>query len=110
MGFRAGWLPILYAAFFFRRHAFGAVPALGALSLLVMMVLASDLSRSAAIVLPLLVAGLIVAPRYHPRWTTFGLALVLAANLALPALHVVYTKVDVISPLPLEIFRVLRKL
>lgn len=110
MAFRAGWLPILYAAVSLRREAWGAVPVLGAASLAIMVVLASDLSRSAAIVLPLLAAGVILANRHRPRWTTRGLALLLAANLALPALHVVYTKVDVISPLPLEVFRVLRKL
>lgn len=108
MAFRAGWLPILYAAFSFRREAWGVVPALGAASLAIMVVLASDLSRSAAIVLPLLAAGLILAHRQQQRWTTRSLALLLVANLALPALHVVYTKVDVISPFPLELYRLFR--
>lgn len=110
MAFRLGWVPLLFAAAMLRQPPFVAAPVLATMTLLVMMVLAADLSRSSAIILPLFVAGTILAVKKFPARATAGLALLLAANLALPALHVVYTKVDVISPLPLEVFRALRKM
>ncbi len=108
MAFRAAWLPILFALLTLRRNAHGITPALALVSLLTMVVLAADVSRSAAIILPLLVAGIWMAARKFPRHATAGLCLVLLANLVLPAAHVVATKIDVISPLPMELYRLLR--
>lgn len=110
MAFRVGWVPMLFAAATLRHPPFAAAPMLTAATLLVMMILAADLSRSSAIVLPMFIAGTILAVKKFPTWATAGLAGLLATNLALPALHVVYTKVDLISPLPIEVYRVLRKM
>ncbi len=110
MAFRVAWIPLLYAAFVLRSFARGFVPAIAATTLLVITVLAADLSRSAAIVLPLLVSGLVFGVRRHPSYATRALGLLLAVNLALPALHIVYNKCDLISPLPLELVRVFRSM
>lgn len=109
MALRAGWLAALYGALGLRRHCSSLVPWLALGTLAIMVPLAADLSRSAAIVFPLMLAGLDLFRRREPRRLAPWLAFLLAANLVLPALHVVHTKVDVISPLPLELYRLVRK-
>jgi hypothetical protein len=53
----------------------------------IMGLLASDLSRSAAICIPAMLAGLILLKRVVPRQADVWLWLVLALNVALPAAH-----------------------
>jgi len=113
-GFRAAWCVVLAAvvATFLTVPRSLAIAIAGASigSLLALTVLAADLTRATPILLPLLLAGIVMLP------TLVGLAgaraalgLVLAANLFMPALHVTYTKVSLLGPLPLELMRLLRR-
>lgn len=104
MAWRAGWITLGLGA---RGWRLGLL-ALG--TLLVMAVLAVDLSRSAAILLPLALAGFLRLVTADPVRGEPRLAGLLALNLLLPAAHVVRVTTDLISPLPLEIFRLLRHL
>ncbi len=113
-GFRAAWLVVLagVVGLFLstNRPIASAVAATAIASLLVLTVLAADLTRAPPLLLPLLFAGVLLLP----TWTEIAagraaLVLVLAANLLTPALHVTYTKVSLLSPLPIEIVRLLRK-
>jgi len=104
MAFRLAWLPIAYAF-----HQKGRLLLISsAATLCVMVFLAADLSRSAAILIPVLLLGLFhfakQRPELAPRYT---LALALL-NLAVPAAHIVQTKITLISPLPIELWRLLR--
>lgn len=72
------------------------------------MLLASDLSRSVAIASTLVIAGCFVALRRLPELAPrleLGLGI---TNLLIPAAHVVHRHIDLINPLPVEIFHVLR--
>lgn len=108
MALRAAWLAACYAVWvqsgWHRRWTI-----LAAVGILVFMALvASDMSRSAAAMLPLVTAGCLALARRYPK---IAPRLVLAAgisNLLIPAAHVVYLHIDPISPLPLELFRLLR--
>lgn len=71
-------------------------------------ILATDLSRTAAMMIPLIAAGAITLKRTQPETASFVLILIAAANLILPAAHVVYTHVNLIYPLPIELYRLLR--
>ena len=104
MAWRAGWLPAGYGM---RAHPW-RLGAVTALTLVTGAVLAADLSRSAAMIAPLTLAGCFLyaqrAPDRAPRHL-FGLA---AINLLIPAAHVIYNKIDVINPLPVELLRLWR--
>jgi hypothetical protein len=66
------------------------------------------MSRSAAMVLPLIVWGWNDAPR-DSIWVKPNIRnLIVFGNLLIPCMHVTYTKVSLISTLPLEIFRLLK--
>jgi hypothetical protein len=58
-------------------------------TILVMIVLAADLSRSAAIVTPAMLTGTVLLHRHRPTWTRRVLLGTLALNLILPAATVV---------------------
>lgn len=108
MGLRAGWLGVGYAGFTApseRRWLAGLV--LGA-TLAISLLLASDISRSAAIILPVLLLGAFALARRHPARAPLILLGTACANLVIPAAHVVLTKIDPINPLPVEIFRLIR--
>lgn len=108
LGLRAAWVPIALAVRFtpVGYRTIGAL-TLG-LTLAATAVLASDLSRSIAILAPVVFLGCwrietldtASAPR---RMLWLGVA-----NLLLPTAHVVHIKFDVVSPLPLEILRLFR--
>lgn len=108
MGFRAGWIPIICAA--------GRVPAgqrlLFALvftaTAAVTVVLAADLSRSIAILAPVMVLGCFGHARSHPLPSPRHLLTLGAINLLVPALHVVSNKLNRIDSLPVEIIRLFR--
>lgn len=108
MGLRVGWVAIACALWLLpppRRIMLGVAIAI---TLVVSALLASDLSRSAAIAAPVLIAGCLllakVRPAEAPRWV-----LVLGiANLVIPAANVTLKFIDPIHPLPIELFRLLR--
>jgi hypothetical protein len=104
LGLRAAWVPAIFALNR-ERWMLGGITAITAA---VSLMLAADISRSIAILAPLSLLGLFVFARLRPELApraTLGVGL---ANLVLPAAHVVHTKLDVISPLPLELLRLLR--
>jgi len=108
MGFRAAWLPLAYAT--------SAVPAnqrtITAITLVVTLAttvfLAADLSRSIAILTPLVLFGCFSYATRHPAAAPGLLFKLSLFNLLLPAAHVVYNKFDLISPLPIELIRIIR--
>lgn len=104
MAWRAGWLAIAYACTPGRvRLAVAAIATLG-----VSLALASDLSRSAAILAPLALLGLFDHARRAPATAARHVWLLALGNLLIPAAHVTFTKFDLISPLPIEIIRLFR--
>jgi hypothetical protein len=60
------------------------------------------------ILTPTVLWGCFVLARRFPTQAPRVLLAAGLINLLLPAVHVVYTKIDLISPLPLELFRMLR--
>ncbi len=108
MGLRAGW--ILVACAIWLSPAARRVPTAAVLlgTLVISWLLASDLSRSAAIALPVLLLGVFELARKFPLHTPRALLVLSLASLLLPAAHLTYTKIDLISPLPLELLRLLR--
>ena len=113
MAFRAGWALIGMAAWHAGRREVAGAIHFGVLILVTavaMIALAADLSRSAALVLPAMLLGFVALVRLQPVHATRSLAWIAALNLVIPAAHVVYTKIDVISPLPIELARLLRKI
>jgi hypothetical protein len=67
--------------------------------------LAADLSRSAAIACPVMLLGCVLLCR---RWPAHAPRLALAlciTNLLIPTAHVISTKLDPVSPLPVELLR-----
>jgi len=108
MGLRAGWLGVAYAGSSLagsRRLLAGAVLS-G--TMLVALLLASDLSRSVAIILPALLLGGFTLARRWPETAPRILLGVGCANLLIPAAHVVRTHIDPINPLLIELYRFLR--
>ncbi len=108
LGLRAAWVAVGYAvwrASADRRWLFAGVLLA---TLTVSLLLASDLSRSVAIASPLVLAGCFAAVRRLPELAprlVLGLGI---ANLLIPAAHVVHRHIDLINPLPVELFRLLR--
>jgi hypothetical protein len=108
MGLRAAWVAAGYAVWTKPSGPRWFTLAVLLLTLAVTVMLASDLSRSVAITIPLVLAGCLAAARRHPVQAP---ALVLGlgcVNLLLPAAHVVHRHFDLINPLPVELFRLLR--
>jgi len=108
MGLRAAWVATAYAlwAFPLRRAVPTAACLLGTLG--VSFLLASDLSRSVAIITPLVLAGCFKMARLHPTNAPKMMAILGIANLLIPAAHMTYVHIDPINPLPIELFRLLR--
>jgi hypothetical protein len=72
---------------------------------LVMIPLAADLSRSAALVLTAILCGCVLLHRHRPGLSLPVLGALAVLNLFIPTAHVVYNKIDIISPLPVELVR-----
>lgn len=104
MGLRVAWLPVAVALT--RRAPFLWLVAAATAG--ISLWLAADMSRSIAILCPLLLLGCFDFLRSHPDQAPRTLLTVGLANLLVPAAHIVHTKFDLISPLPLELFRLLR--
>jgi hypothetical protein len=108
MGLRAAWAAVGYALWDLPRER-GALVAgvlLGTLGLSVM--LASDLSRSVAVALPLVLAGCFAVARREPALAPRLLLAFGVINLLIPAAHLTYVHIDPINPLPIELFRLFR--
>jgi hypothetical protein len=108
MGLRAAWAPVGYA-FWDLPRARGALVAgvlLGTLGVCV--ILASDLSRSVAISLPLVLAGCFAFARREPVAAPRLLFALGVINLLIPAAHMTYVNIDPINPLPIELYRLFR--
>ncbi len=108
LGLRAAWVAVGYAVWRGSDDRRGLFAGVLLATLAVSMLLASDLSRSAAIASPLVLAGCFVALRRLPELAprlVLGLGI---ANLLIPAAHVVHRHIDLINPLPVELFRLLR--
>ena len=104
MALRLAWVSVIYAIWN-KPFILGASCAI---TLVVMLCLAADISRSAAILLPVIPLGLFLFAKRHPDLAaryTVNLGLI---NLLIPAAHISYTKFALISPLPLELWRLLR--
>ena len=111
MGFRAAWPLLLLAVLQWGRIGgrFSLVTGLGCTlaGLLAVTVLAANLSRSTNLLLALLLCGacalrdVVPAAAARYRW----LVALVAANLLMPYLTVIYTKTSVIWSLPLELLR-----
>ncbi|BAY92057.1 MULTISPECIES: hypothetical protein [unclassified Tolypothrix] len=112
MAFRLGWILLIIAFILLFRTGgiryFLAVFCLFWTSAILITILAADMSRSAAMVLPLMVWGWIAVPKDIIWGQTQMRNLIVLGNLLIPALHITYTKASLISPLPLEIFRLIR--
>lgn len=108
MGLRAGWLPFAYAVSTVPTNLRALTAATLALTLSATVFLAADLSRSIAIVSPLVLLGCFAYAERHPV-SAAGVLLKLALfNLLVPAAHIVHNKIDLISPLPIELVRIVR--
>jgi hypothetical protein len=111
MGLRAGWWLLWPVA----RHARSRTPkaAIGfavvvLLSCTTMLVLAADISRSAAIVLPTVILGILLLAQRPRTEATRHLRWLVGFNLLVPTAHVVGNVIALISPLPIELLRLLR--
>lgn len=108
LGLRAAWFALGYAAWHTapgRRLLGGAVLAATAGFSLV---LAADISRSIAILIPGVLLGCFALARRHPEAAPRFVLVLGVINLAIPAAHLTQLKIDPISPLPIEILRLLR--
>ena len=108
MGLRAAWAAVAYVGWTTppSRRLIGAGTLIATLG--VSFILASDLSRSAAIILPVVFLGCFAYARRSPDAAPRALLMLGLANLLIPAAHVVYQSIDLINPLPIELLRLLR--
>ncbi|MEI7553175.1 MAG: hypothetical protein WCL24_12680 [Verrucomicrobiota bacterium] len=108
MGLRAAWLPVAYTAGTTPpgRRLLATLTLLG--TLLLTLILASDLSRSIVILLPVVLLGCFQYARRVPLLAPSVLLALGIANLLIPAAHLTYLHIDPINPLPIELLRFLR--
>lgn len=108
MGLRAAWAPLAYGLWILPRGRglLAAAVLLGTLGISV--VLAADLSRSVAIALPLVLAGCFAFARRDANHAPRLILALGVINLLLPTAHITYLHIHPISPLPIELFRLLR--
>jgi hypothetical protein len=108
MGLRAAWAAVGLALWNWPRSQNLVAAAVLVATLGTSVWLASDLSRSVAIAGPVVIVGCLTLAR---RWPDLAPRLLLGfgvLNLLLPAAHMTYLNIDPISPLPIELFRLLR--
>lgn len=108
MGLRAAWASVAYAVWDLPALRGVLVAGILFFSLGISFLLASDLSRSVAITTPLVLAGCLALARRHPFTAPKFVLATGVINLLIPAVHVVGLKIDPISLLPIELFRLLR--
>ena len=111
MGWRAGWLFIAALPIWMwfggqRWNAAVLVAAVAAIAGLLLLV-ASDLSRSIVVLSPVMLVGVLICanpPASGPKWRLL-LLLAVAVNLLLPFAHVSHVKIYNVNSLPFELFR-----
>lgn len=108
MGLRVAWAAAGYAVWDWPRARGALVAVVLAGTLGISLLLASDLSRSVAIATPLVLAGCFALGRREPARAPQVLLILGVLNLLIPAAHLTYVNIDAISPLPIELFRLLR--
>ncbi len=108
LGLRAAWAAVAYAVWTCPRDriVLGALTLTG--TLLISVLLASDLSRSIAVLAPAVLLGCFDCARRFPADAPRVILALGVANLLIPAAHVVYLQIDPINPLPIELIRFLR--
>jgi len=112
MAYRLAWFPILLCFFLPNssrikaRLLFGAVILSGSAAIIT----AADLSRSAMVLIPLLLAGFVLAYREKPVETVKIAPWLAGANFLVPYMHVVYNKTEPVHPLFWEVIRLFKKL
>ncbi len=94
-GFRVGWVYLIAFCLSSWRQGRSlrsmVTIAVVLLVIAVALTIAGDISRSMAILLPAVMMGILVAPSWWPRYSRLALPIALAANLLLPAQHVIAT-------------------
>jgi hypothetical protein len=108
MGLRAAWLPVAYTFPSTSGPQRWMYATTFAVTLIVTWLLASDLSRSIAIVIPAILLGSFEFARRHPTVAPRALLGLGCVNLFIPAATVIFKTIDPINPLPLELYRLLR--
>lgn len=108
MGLRAAWLAVAYAV----ATAGGLWRWLETAAMLatagIMLAFAGDVSRSIAILLPVVLLGCFAFAQRHATLAPRALLALGVANLLIPAMHVVAPHLDRIDSLPVELFRLFR--
>lgn len=104
MGLRVGWVPALYAI----RDRPCLLGGVAAATLLLMLILAADISRSTAVLVPVMLLGVFRFARLNPELAPRAAWWAGMINLILPAGHVIGRAIDVASPLPIELLRLIR--
>lgn len=108
MGLRVAWVPVVYS--FVGRKAPDCIylAAIAVLTLIASSVLAFDVSRSTAILCPLVLSGLQRFAERHSDQAPNAVAGLAVAALLIPAMHVVGRKLDPIENVVMEAQRLLR--
>ncbi len=109
MAWRASWILPLAALWLIRRRPIYLYVGilLFMATVAVMVPLAADLSRSAAVALPAVLAGAILFQRHYPERAPVCFMGLGTLALLIPTAHVSYYKIDIVSPLVIELFRLL---
>jgi hypothetical protein len=111
MAYRLAWIVLLLP--FALPNASGVKPWLIALCCLPIVfavtVTAADITRSAMVLAPLMITGIVVAWRAFPENTARWLPWLAAVNFVVPYTHIVYNKTEPVHPLLWEIIRLIKK-
>ncbi len=108
MGLRIGWGLVVFVLWDRSRNQRALTIVILVITLGACVLLASDLSRSVAIATPLALAGCLTLARRYPAFAPRIACAVGLINLLIPAAHVTATHIDLINPLPVELYRLLR--
>lgn len=107
MGLRLAWIPLIWV--FLRTGGAGRVGLLSltVITALISTLLAADMSRSSAILIPLVIWGWSLLAAEYATWINRHVVGITIAVLAIPAVHVVGRKIDPIENIAVEILRLL---
>lgn len=108
MGLRAAWTAVGFALWDLPRARGASTTVVLLATLGISVMLASDLSRSVAVALPLVLAGCFAFARREPARAPRLLLALGVINLLIPAAHMTYVNIDPINPLPIELSRLFR--
>ena len=107
MGLRIAWIPVGYFVKTLKSKDQILLLAIGAPTVVITVVLAADMSRSAAIIIPLVLLGSIQLYRDFPKTAPRIFSWLAIASLLMPAAHVVSRKIDPVENIFVEIARLL---